>query len=186
MPAHWSAQDATYNMREVFRDLVSDVTSGAMSAWLSERIDKSVPSPHNPGFGMGFHAVLTYDCEDAARFMFETSPLYGPSGTVRPMREHDFRLDTRGSDERGRDGEWHKCGGCGKRVFFLDGYSEFQRRLTVAAAWIDDVSGFSEAELKKRSVPRPGRPGVDIGFHGVLSMDCERAEGLAIEEVLAS
>jgi hypothetical protein len=108
------------------------------------------------------------------------------------MTEHDWKFEERGTDPRsssGKPGEWHRCSGCRKRVFFPDGWSDFQKRLTVAMAWMDDVSEFSKEELADRTIPA-GAPGTghgfDKGYHGVLADDCDKARDLEAELVMAS
>jgi len=101
------------------------------------------------------------------------------------MRPHAFKLDSLGFKD-GKHGEWHECPGCRQRVFFPDGWSDFQKRLTIATAWMGDVSVLDKEELARRTVHNDGPHGMDRGFHGVLAEDCEAAELFVAERIMIS
>ena len=96
-------------------------------------------------------------------------------------RNHDWRTDGR---DGSKSGGYYLCSGCQKRVFFLDGWTDFEKLLTVGAAWIDDISCLSESGLASRTVP--GSYGIVKGYHGVLGEDCDEAQRFAAEFVMVS
>jgi len=107
------------------------------------------------------------------------------------MSEHVWEFEERGTNPKtgsGKPGEWHRCSGCRKRVFFPDGWSDFQKRLTVATAWMDDVMELSQKERDLRTVPAvPGTVhDMDKGYHGVLSEDCDKARDFSAELVMTT
>lgn len=102
------------------------------------------------------------------------------------MTSHDWRFDKHGKNDSNLIGEWHRCSGCSKRVFFPDGCNDFQKKLTVAVAWILDVGILNEDELNRRTVKNVGKFGMDKGYAGVLSDDCELAQLFTIEFVMSS
>jgi len=98
-------------------------------------------------------------------------------------RKHDWKPDGR---DNLKAGEWSLCSGCSKRIFFPDGWTDFQKTLTVAMAWMEDVDVLSTEELARRTIPDSGGHGMDKGYHGVLSEDCDEARRFVAESVMMS
>lgn len=98
------------------------------------------------------------------------------------MKEHNWNLIGRGA-HNGKQGEWHECSGCSKRVFFPDGWTDFQKRLTVAMAWMNDVEVLNKDVLHSRTI-KNSKLNMDKGYHGILSEDCEEAQKFIAEYVM--
>ena len=95
------------------------------------------------------------------------------------MKPHNWAPAERGVHVD-KPGLWHECSGCHKRVFFPDSYSKFQRDLSVAVAWIEDVEGLDHLEREYVPASDIGK----IGLHGILSQDCEKAQLFAADYVM--
>ena len=108
--------------------------------------------------------------------------------------KHNWVFEERGEDpspwgskrNSGGTGEWHRCSGCDKRIFYPDGWTEFQKELTQSTAWMDDVHILDKQELNRRTEHPENNHGMDRGFHGVLANDCEKAQAFSIEYVMKS
>ena len=104
------------------------------------------------------------------------------------MTPHKWVFNRRGVDLQnspGEPGAFHVCEGCAKEVFFLDKWNDFQKQLTIATAWLDDVFLLSKEELDRRT--RKTRSSyTEIGFHGQLAEDCDLAKEFVAEIIMIS
>jgi len=97
---------------------------------------------------------------------------------------HHFQFLEKGNKSPHGDGEWHQCAGCKKKVFFPNGWSDFQKELTITLAWSHDVSVLDPEEFRRRTIQKKAGESFDKGYHGILAEDCEEAQKFVIEHIM--
>lgn len=88
------------------------------------------------------------------------------------IRAHIWHPSHTGIREE-KTGMWYRCVGCEKSIFRPDGISDFQHEIRTIMAWNEEIFKYLDPEeLRSRAAIVNGK---EIGYHAVLSTDCDAA-----------